>query len=255
MDRSKTLARYDHEMRQDPPIGPDESVERSPELVRVVGPRGWIAYSHLTPETAAACVEREADTIRRRGVPVEWKLYEHDGPPSLAALLAENGFVPDPPETLMAVDLNDRLDFGRPPDRVTVELIVDPAGLEEAGRVSKVAFGPGDGWDVSEYLLRLGSPELAIFLARVDGVPAAAGRLDLPIGRSFASLWGGGTTPQFRGRGVYRALVAARAEVARSRGFQYLTVDALETSRPILERVGFQPLSRVVGWVLTPGAR
>jgi len=255
MDRPRTLTLYDQEMRQDPPIGPGESVERNATFVRVVGPRGWIAYSHLAPGEAAACVEREADTIRRRGVPVEWKLYDYDLPPDLATLLAENGFVADPPETLMAIDLHDPLDVGRRPDRVTVEQITDPAELQEAGRVSEVAFGVGHGWEVSDYLPLLGTPELAIFLARVDGTAASAGRLDLPSGRSFASLWGGGTTPEFRGLGVYRALVAARAEAARARGFRYLTVDALETSRPILERVGFQPLSRVVGWVLTPGPR
>ncbi len=58
--------------------------------------------------------------------------------------------------------------------------------------------------------------------------------------------------PDHQGRGVYRALVAARAAEARRRGVRYLTVDARETSRPILERLGFQPLATVRGWTLPP---
>jgi ribosomal protein S18 acetylase RimI-like enzyme len=95
---------------------------------------------------------------------------------------------------------------------------------------------------------------MAIYLATVQGVPVSAGRLELPEGRAFASIWGAGTSPEFRGRGIYRAMVAARVELARHRGYRFLTVDARETSRPILERLGFRPLSTTVGWVLQPSA-
>ncbi|HZZ34676.1 MAG TPA: GNAT family N-acetyltransferase, partial [Caulobacteraceae bacterium] len=82
--------------------------------------------------------------------------------------------------------------------------------------------------------------------------PVAAGRLEMIPGSAFAGLYGGGTAPEQRGRGVYRALVAARAAEARARGYRYLTVDARETSRPILERLGFQRLATVRGWMLRP---
>ena len=72
----------------------------------------------------------------------------------------------------------------------------------------------------------------------------------LPQGRAFASIWGGCTIPAFRGKGAFRAIVAARAATARQRGYAYLTVDARETSRPILERLGFVPLTSVTGWFL-----
>ncbi len=55
----------------------------------------------------------------------------------------------------------------------------------------------------------------------------------------FATLWGGGTLPGWRGRGSYRALVAERAARARARNIRYLQVDASPSSRPILERLGF----------------
>jgi len=53
----------------------------------------------------------------------------------------------------------------------------------------------------------------------------------------------GGTLTGWRGRGVFRALVARRAAMASDRGFRYLQVDAMPTSRPILARLGFVELA------------
>ncbi len=76
--------------------------------------------------------------------------------------------------------------------------------------------------------------------------PIAAGRLELPPSGEFAGLWGGGTVPDWRHRGVFRSLVAYRAAIARDRGFRYLQVDAAEASRPILERLGFVELAKTM---------
>ena len=77
--------------------------------------------------------------------------------------------------------------------------------------------------------------------------------MELPPGRSFASLWGGGTLPAYRGRGLYRGLVAHRAAESLRRGYRFLTIDARNTtSRPILERLGATPLVGVQGWLLRP---
>ena len=73
--------------------------------------------------------------------------------------------------------------------------------------------------------------------------PIAAGRVEFHLGTEFASLWGGGTLPAWRRRGVFRALVAHRATLASARGFRYLQVDASPDSRPILERLGFVELA------------
>jgi predicted GNAT family N-acyltransferase len=48
------------------------------------------------------------------------------------------------------------------------------------------------------------------------------------------------TLPSARGRGAYRALIAARWDEAVARGTPALAVQAQETSRPILERCGFE---------------
>lgn len=78
------------------------------------------------------------------------------------------------------------------------------------------------------------------------------GRTKLPPGGRFAGLWGGGTVPEWRGRGLYRALVARRARVAAERGYRYLRVDASDMSRPILARLGFTQLSTTTPYVHEP---
>jgi GNAT superfamily N-acetyltransferase len=73
-------------------------------------------------------------------------------------------------------------------------------------------------------------------------------------GTDFATLWGGSTLPDWRGRGIYRAIVAYRANLAAQRGFRYLQVDASADSRPILERLGFITVTTTTPFVWTPAA-
>ena len=80
-------------------------------------------------------------------------------------------------------------------------------------------------------------------IAWAEGTPVSAARIEFHTGTDFASLWGGGTIPAWRGRGVFRSLVAYRAALARARGLRYLQVDALPASRPILCRLGFTELA------------
>ncbi len=59
------------------------------------------------------------------------------------------------------------------------------------------------------------------------------------------SLFGGSTLPEARGRGAYRALVAARWQDAVDRGTPVLVTQASPLSRPILARLGFRELCEI----------
>ena len=91
--------------------------------------------------------------------------------------------------------------------------------------------------------------EDARVLAVAAQTPIAAGRVEFHPGTEFAGLWGGGTLPAWRRRGVFRALVAHRAALASDRGFRYLQVDASPDSRPILERLGFVALATTTPFI------
>jgi GNAT superfamily N-acetyltransferase len=84
--------------------------------------------------------------------------------------------------------------------------------------------------------------------------PVTAGRVEFHPGTDFASLWGGGTLPAWRGRGAFRSLVAHRAALASARGFRYLQVDASPESRPILHRLGFVELATTTPFMHPGGA-
>jgi hypothetical protein len=58
-------------------------------------------------------------------------------------------------------------------------------------------------------------------------------------------LYGGATATHARGRGAYRALLAARWEEAVALGTPALITQGGSMSRPILERVGFEPIGHV----------
>ena len=78
----------------------------------------------------------------------------------------------------------------------------------------------------------------------MDGdTPVSVARLLSAAGSHFGGLYGGGTIESHRGRGFYRKLIAARARDALHVGARYLIVDALPTSRPILEALGFEHLT------------
>jgi hypothetical protein len=89
----------------------------------------------------------------------------------------------------------------------------------------------------------LGSTDNVAYLAFEAAVPVSFGRLLTSATSAFGGLYGGGTLTEHRGRGFYRALVAARGRDALRLGAQYLRVDALPTSEPILRRLGFEKLT------------
>ncbi|NMB86841.1 MAG: GNAT family N-acetyltransferase, partial [Chloroflexi bacterium] len=83
-------------------------------------------------------------------------------------------------------------------------------------------------------------PEVrSIYVAYAGDQPVATAWIYFPPHSRFASLWGGSTRAEYRGRGLYTALLAIRLQEALRRGVTYLSVDASSMSRPILEKYGF----------------
>jgi GNAT superfamily N-acetyltransferase len=175
---------------------------------------------------------------RMRDLPghVEWKYYSHDGP-ELRERLVAAGLEPDDEETVVVAEA---ASIAPPPEDVELR-IVDEEFVDLAASVF------GDRFDL---------PERAVaVVAVVDGKPVSGGRIDFEEGVEFAGLFGGITLPEYRGRGLYRATVAKRAELARERGYRWLYSDALPTSRPILERLGFVPITTTTAFLIPAAAR
>lgn len=279
MTPAEILARFDAE-RADPAPNPGVRYERVGSIIRAVGTWNAVVFSWLTADTADAVIAEQvaffrglaveagpgagdtgaAGTVAGEARVIEWKVYGHDLPADLGPRLAAAGFEPDEPETLVVFDLGAEL-YEEPgaggaayPQGIEIRRVNDDAGLADFLAAGATAFGRDIGEQMRrigrELTARLADPVLALYVAYADGRPVASARAEFSPGRSFAGLWGGGTISDYRGRGIYRALVRARAEDARRRGYRYLRVDARETSRPILERLGFIPLTGIIEWRL-----
>jgi GNAT superfamily N-acetyltransferase len=160
-----------------------------------------------------------------------------------------HGFVEEESETVMALDLEEQSDFR---GRVSHDIrkVTDDAGLAAVARLEEAIWQRPFDWIATELgaeLLLPGEPTV-MYLAYVDDQPAAAAWMRFYEGTQFAALFGGSTLPEYRKQGLYTALLQVRAAEARRRGYRFLTVDAGEMSRPILEKHGFVALTTATAY-------
>jgi GNAT superfamily N-acetyltransferase len=260
MISDSTLAAFDSQVRQH--VQPEETgavVEADGSVVRYLAPddqgASWITWSRLDEDSADEVIAAQVEFFRARRQQFEWKLYDYDQPADLARRLRAAGFVPDDEELLMVAETAQvAAEVVALPDGVTVAQVTDAAGVDQLFEVHELVFGGSDPRLRLALHSRLrGAPEsVAMVIAFAGGEPICAARAEFPPGCDFAGLWGGGTVPAWRGRGVYRALVAWRARLAAARGYRYLQVDAMPASRPILTRQGFVPLARTTPYIWDP---
>jgi hypothetical protein len=247
MDATAVLALYDEQVRRRTDADePGATVEADERVVRHIAPApGWnaVTYSQLVDVDVEAVI---AEQIRRfAGARWEWKHYSHDLPADLPQRLRAAGLVAGEPETLLVLDLAAGAPASTPPAGVQLRTVTDAAGVRALAAVQEEAFGhEGEGLTARLLASLAQEPlrEIAL-LALADGEAVAGGRVEQPPGSSFAGLWGGATRTRWRRRGIYGALVGARAELARERGHRFLHVDALAQSQPVLRRLGFVELA------------
>jgi len=249
MDHVAVLALFDRNMREGAqPDGPGARVERVGGVVRqVAAEHGWngVVWSDLDASNADKAIAEQIAYYTGLGREFEWKLYGHDLPIDLGQRLRAAGFTAEPEETLMIAEVADLTLDVEPPEGIRFLPVTDRAGVDLVADVHEKAFGTDSSRLRHQLLARLqDDPDTVVAVVALAGdVPVSAARMELVPGTRFAGLWGGGTVESWRGRGIYRALVAHRARAAVERGYRYLQVDALATSRPILERLGFEPLT------------
>ncbi|GAB7188079.1 GNAT family N-acetyltransferase [Kitasatospora sp. Ki12] len=258
MDHDEVLALFDDRVRRGArPDGPAADVERDGAVVRQVGgATGWngVVWSGLDEAGADAAIAAQVRHFTGLGLEFEWKTYSHDRPADLGDRLRAAGFTPEPDEALMIARIADLPTEVVLPEGVRLHPVTDPAEVDLMMEAHTQAFGrdlPGLREQMLDHL-RHGSDTLSMVVALAGDRPVSAARMELNPGTGFAGLWGGGTAPDWRGRGIYRALVAHRARLAADLGYQYLQVDASDDSRPILQRLGFARLSTTTPYVYRP---
>jgi len=254
-----TLAAYDSQVRQSTRADePGAHAEADGTIVRWIAAddqgSSWITWSRLDAASADAVIAAQVAYFRSRRQQVEWKLYDYDQPADLGSRLAAAGFVPDETEALMVAEAAAVTAEVPLPDGVTVRQVTGEAGFTQAFDLHARVFGRDQPQLRQSLLARVDDspPSVEMVIAFAGDEPVCAARVEYPPGSEFAGLWGGGTLPEWRGRGLYRATVACRARLALARGYRYLQVDALPTSAPILARLGFSELARTTPYIWDP---
>ncbi len=213
-----------------------------------------VAFSSLAHADVDAVISEQVRHYLALSAEVEWKVYGHDFPPDLRHRLERHGFEIGERETVVVLDLHERPAWLSEPSGHRVVVVQTLEQLATFRAVTESVFGRSQELVATELAsaLSTGSSQHRAYIAYHGDVPASVGRLHTHPRGKFAGLYGGGTLAEHRGLGLYRASVAARARDALALGARYLTVDALPTSQPTLERLGFARLTETWPCRLSP---
>jgi GNAT superfamily N-acetyltransferase len=142
------------------------------------------------------------------------------------------------------------------PDIVTLRQVHEPGDFARVAAMESQVWDDDFSWVTQDLQsrVRAAPDEIVVLVAEADGRVISAAWLVIKPGTDFAGLWAGSTLRAWRGRGIYRALVARRAQLACARAVRYLQVDASDDSLPILVKLGFQAVTTTTPYVWTPTA-
>jgi GNAT superfamily N-acetyltransferase len=245
---------YHEQVRGRKPTDPDDStvVEQVGPVVRVHGGgQAFLTYRDLgglDGDALDAFIAEQYAFFKALGDHAEWKYYDYDQPADLPDRLTKAGFEPEEVEAVLVGEAAVLAGDVELPDGVRLREVTDPADFERIAGFQSAIWGGDFGWLAK----RLESSIVNVVVEDGEGEIVCSAWLRGTPGTEFAGLWGGSTLEQWRGKGIYRALVAYRARVAVEKGFRYLHVDASPDSAPILRRLGLVQIATSVPYAVTP---
>ncbi|HKE15900.1 MAG TPA: GNAT family N-acetyltransferase [Kofleriaceae bacterium] len=200
-----------------------------------------VLISQVAPDDADRAIEEVIATYAAVGHPVKWCVGPWTRPADLGDRLARRGF--SSWEVRGMASATSTATGGR-------------EGVDEVGEEDVEAFVAATvlGWSLPpeqtaaelathRAALRASPRQTHFFAARVGH--EIVGTTGLLLRGQYAYLFGAQVFPAFRGRGLYRALVAARLAFLAARGVSLAVTQArAATSAPILERLGFETVFR-----------
>ncbi|HEY0738618.1 MAG TPA: hypothetical protein VGD69_27115 [Herpetosiphonaceae bacterium] len=235
------------------PIGDDERLFVETGYVLFLGrgddPRlNSVQYLRLSPAAVDTTIAEIRARAREHGRhALMWEVARSATPADLIERLRSLGMTPATPPLAVVMAL--RTPPPPPPPEIVVSRVASIADFRAYVTITHEVFGMLDRLDAElERIEREGSHDLAQqqfvrYIASIDGQPiAAASALFTDAG---VMLHSGSTRPSARGRGAYRALVAARWHDAAERGTPVAVTRAGPQSQPILRQVGFQELTEI----------
>jgi GNAT superfamily N-acetyltransferase len=193
------------------------------------------------------------DRAREFGLPeLQWTVHP-DSPP-VAGLLEARGATVAETLDVLALDLSEGAPALSPPALdVEVRWATDLQTISDSTELAAEIFGGSV--PPQERLVELANRDSAavpggrggLVVAYAGETPVGTGGVAVASGA--ARLWGGAVRPAARGRGVYRATLAARLDYSAAHGATMALVNArVETSGPILRQAGFAAYGRQLSY-------
>ncbi len=256
VDRDAVSAAFDEQVRRNPaPVTPGEHVEREKHVVRLVSEgSGYtgVTWSDLDEASADRVIATQIERFTELRRPWEWKYYSWDQPRDLPERLCRAGFAREPPEAMLVGETADLPHSAEPPPGVRIAPVIDAQGVSSFVAVNDEVFGDENSWIgemLLEDLVHQRNTTAAVIAVADDDTTVAALRFEFPSDTDFASFYSACTLPAWRGRGVFRSLLAHGVSLAAGRGFRYIQTDAFPDSQPILKRLGCVELGTTIPFV------
>jgi GNAT superfamily N-acetyltransferase len=214
----------------------------------IPGPNA-VSWIRCTSSEAGEVIDEVRATVSPRHLPIMWTLDPETEPADFSNHLASLGVFPEehsPEVKVMVLGIDAPLDAPSVAGLELHDALADAETFRLADAVNAEAFHDPERDPAAQERRRanqLAAGNRRVLLATVDGEPAGSAGMTVfpPDG---AIINGGAVREKFRGRGVYRSLVATRLAMAREAGVAGLTVWGGPMSAPILGRLGFI----TVGW-------
>jgi hypothetical protein len=229
-DGSELLAAYDAQLRKHVPdrLPSGARAEWDGPLLRFVGlgNRGFVVYRDLgglEGPDLDDLIARQVRVFAERGERFEWKLHGHDRPPDLPQRLRAAGFVPEDEETVVISRVDKIAGPVGLPEGVSLREVAERSDFDRIAALQPeiwqehgVPTWLAESLDAEK---RADPDALTVIVAKANGAVVCAAWVRFEKSTDFATFWGGGTVPAWRGRGIYRGTVAHRANLAAERGF------------------------------------
>lgn len=224
---------------------PDTRIIDRPGFLQVITPSlkqgglNQVIFSVLKDEEAEEIIDQTIAEYQRHGIRFRWSVLPGSRPEDLGERLARRGLNP---VEVRAMYRETRPAHSESSPDVHVEEVHE-------GIVDTFTEAICAGWGMDPTplyafhrdLLKRSERESRLFLGYYRGKPAG-GACYTSFSRSIYMM-GAAIAPEFRGKGIYRALVDARLKAASESGIPLATTQAqVRSSAPILERLGFETL-------------
>ncbi|WP_167767213.1 GNAT family N-acetyltransferase [Jannaschia formosa] len=249
MDIAEAFRFFDRHIRKEGLGTGGATLLRRGRVLLARGRTDYVVHWDFQDGDATSIVADLVQSARTRSVDLIWRLYEGDGPPALGGVLERSGFLP-----LAGGELVARTTEGiakRPASAIIIRKVDNDERLGDFLYVSKCAFGEPFELveDQRQGLINLTGTQT--FVAYLEGVPVGAAQLDTICSNPAALLRGGAVLPDYRGQGIYQALVNKRLLLSRERGVDLVFAEARPASRPILFKMGFVRVASGITWTFS----